>query len=414
MNIARIPPRLLAIDASSLIFSGGGATHLQELLLHADWSPFSEIVVLGAAGQENLFADLHPRVRFYCDPELPLHVHRPWRSLGYWLAILQILYWRANTLPRRVAELDAGMLLSCTGLLPARMPRSVKTIAVMHNMLPFDPVAIRTFGLAMRVRFRILRRQQIKSMHRAAGVIFLSHFARDVLMAEAKLPAAKVTTIIPNGSDHTGKTDTIRRKLKSPVEILYVSGLDPYKHHDEVIAALGLLRKDGRNIRLHLAGPEHPAIAAQLRAQIGSLGLESSVVMHGALAADALKQLYRRADLFVFASSCENCPTVLLEAMAHGLPIVAAKHPAMMELAHDAMVPLASVSADEIAAAVNRLLSDEMLRRRLSEAGRRRAGHLTWERAAEHTYGFLASLGAFNRVQRGGAFHTMDLARTRF
>jgi glycosyltransferase involved in cell wall biosynthesis len=89
---------------------------------------------------------------------------------------------------------------------------------------------------------------------------------------------------------------------------------------------------------------------------------------------EKLHELHRDADLFVFASSCENMPNVLLEAMAAGLPVVTTAVGTISEVVidgeHGLVVPPRAREA--LAAALIRLLEDDALRARMGTAGRER------------------------------------------
>ena len=103
-----------------------------------------------------------------------------------------------------------------------------------------------------------------------------------------------------------------------------------------------------------------------------------------------LHELLRAADLFVFASSCENMPNVLLEGMAAGLPIACSNRGPMPEVLGDTGVHFDPERPDEIASALRRLAEDDALRRRLAAAASERARQFSWERCARETLAFVA------------------------
>ncbi len=87
--------------------------------------------------------------------------------------------------------------------------------------------------------------------------------------------------------------------------------------------------------------------------------------------------LYDHALAFVFPSLYEGFGIPVLEAMRNGVPIAASNTAAVAEIADDAAVLFDPLNEDAIAGAMRRLFEEPELRARLSEAGRRRAGHFS-------------------------------------
>jgi len=114
---------------------------------------------------------------------------------------------------------------------------------------------------------------------------------------------------------------------------------------------------------------------------------------------DRLPELYRDSDLCVFASTCENLPNVLLEAMGTGIPIACSDRSPMREVIEDGAVLFDPESADEIEAALDRLIGDPALRDRVARRSIELASAYTWERCAEDTLAFLAEVA---RAHSGG------------
>jgi glycosyltransferase involved in cell wall biosynthesis len=107
---------------------------------------------------------------------------------------------------------------------------------------------------------------------------------------------------------------------------------------------------------------------------------------------------YAQADLFLFASSCENMPNILLEGMASGLPIACSNRGPMPEVLGDAGVYFDPENADDIARALRELIDSPTLRARLSKASFERVQVYSWRRCARETFGFLASVADNRKV----------------
>lgn len=117
-------------------------------------------------------------------------------------------------------------------------------------------------------------------------------------------------------------------------------------------------------------GPQRSALERQIR----RLGLDDDAWLSGVLP-DPM-EIMGKADLFVLSSRWEGLPTVVIEALASGAPVVATDCPhGPAEIIEDGvsglLVPVEDV--DQLASAIGRVLSDGDLARRLAAAGRERA-----------------------------------------
>jgi glycosyltransferase involved in cell wall biosynthesis len=113
------------------------------------------------------------------------------------------------------------------------------------------------------------------------------------------------------------------------------------------------------------------------------------VTFAGRVDDDGLVDLYQRAWVVASASSHEGWGMTLTEAAACGTPAVATRIPGHLDALQDGVGGLLGEGDDELVEHLSAVLTDEDLRRRLSEGALRRAGELTWDATA---YGTLAVL----------------------
>lgn len=163
-----------------------------------------------------------------------------------------------------------------------------------------------------------------------------------------------------------------------PPLVLAVARLVEKKGLDDLVRACARLRADGRRFRCAIVGkgPKERA----LRQLIAALRVGDVVELAGPVPRERLLELYKRAA--VVAAPCvvaadgnrDGLPTVLVEAMALGVPVVATDVTGIPELVEDGrtgiLVP--QRSPDALAAAIARLLDDRETARALAEAARRR------------------------------------------
>ena len=106
--------------------------------------------------------------------------------------------------------------------------------------------------------------------------------------------------------------------------------------------------------------------------------LRSRVHFVGVVPEAKLPSLYRGAEALIFPSLYEGFGLPILEAMACGTPVVTANTTAMPEVAGDAALLVDSTSVEQIASAMEQLVSDTSLQRRLREEGPTRAARFSW------------------------------------
>lgn len=163
---------------------------------------------------------------------------------------------------------------------------------------------------------------------------------------------------------------------------LFVGRLAPNKaQHDLVKAFACFSRLFDPRARLHLVGTamdeEYPRAVRRFAAQ---LGVGERVHLPGSVSDSELAAYYDGTDVFVCASEHEGFCIPLVEAMHHGLPVVAYSAAAVPDTAAAGAVVVDDKSPLVLATAVARVLRDDGVRRRLVDAGRRRAQHFTLSR----------------------------------
>ncbi len=128
-----------------------------------------------------------------------------------------------------------------------------------------------------------------------------------------------------------GDTSTVREKYKIPHKpvLLYVGRLDPEKRIDEILHAVAIAAK---TVDFTFLVVGKGTKKAELEALAKSLGIESQAIFTGFVPDEDLPFIYKLARCFIIASIAELLSLVTLQAMASGLPIIAVKAGALVEL----------------------------------------------------------------------------------
>lgn len=375
---------IIGIDATNLN-TGGGRTHIRELLTHLKPEAFDigRVVVWGA--RDTL--DALPEASWL------LKVHDPIFERG----ILYRAYWQLFRLSA-AARREGCTLLLIPGGVYAGTFRPVVTIC--QNLLPFDEKALARYGFSLYLlRLKILRYVFGYAFRVSARVVFLSRFALE--MVSQKLPGMMIKhRVIPHGigasffAEPRPQKSIDRYSPEDPFRVVYVSTVNLYKHPWHLVEAVHRVRSQhGWPITLDLVGDAVVPAIDRLREAISRFDPGGVFVRyHGPLDHAGLPALYQQADMAVFASSCENQPLVLLEKMASGLPIACSDYGAMTEILGDDGVYFDPEDVDSMVHALTILIQDPALRDSNAAKNHARAKAYDWARTAQDTFSLLSSV----------------------
>jgi glycosyltransferase involved in cell wall biosynthesis len=141
------------------------------------------------------------------------------------------------------------------------------------------------------------------------------------------------------------------------------------------------------SLQLVIAGAPHsdnPAVFPSLAPVIQRLGIERAVILPGRIAEEEKVALYQGAALYATPSLYEGFGLTALEAMACGVPTVAANRTSLPEVVGDGGL-LVEPDAEAFAAAMFDILTNPARALELSANGMARAAAFTWQRTAQLT-----------------------------
>ncbi len=144
--------------------------------------------------------------------------------------------------------------------------------------------------------------------------------------------------------------------------------------------------------RLAIAGAANGYGAAEELRAVEESPRRADIDVLGYVSAAQLEALYRRAGIFAFPSLDEGFGMPVLDAMAHGLPVIASRRSAIPEVAGEAALLVDPENVEELGEALCRLTTDQTLRQDLAHRGRERAAQFTWEDAVERTWAVYQEL----------------------
>ncbi|KAA3603980.1 MAG: glycosyltransferase family 1 protein [Candidatus Scalindua sp. AMX11] len=368
---------ILGINASRAR-SGGAKAHLIGILTEGDPARygFREVHVWSYPELLNVLPDRPWLIK-----------HSPAELTG---SIFRQVWWERFSLPKELRAIDCSILFNVDA---GSVCRFSPVVTMSQDMLAYEPGEMSRYGLSKAyIRLILLRFIQARSMKRSDGVIFLTNYASRIIQGvTGKL---QHLSVIPHGVGEvyrqtisSGEWPDVRGRT---IRCLYVSNAAMYKHQWVVVRAIGELRKCGYNVSLLLAGGGAGKAQRMLDDAINQIDpLREFIDTIGFVPHDKLPGLLTKADIFVFASSCENMPNTLLEGMASGLPIACSNRGPMPEVLADGGVYFDPEDAISIADAVKQIIDDSTLRATIVQRVKKLSDKYSWSRCASETFSFM-------------------------
>ncbi|RMH03151.1 MAG: glycosyltransferase family 1 protein [Nitrospirae bacterium] len=217
----------------------------------------------------------------------------------------------------------------------------------------------------------------------ADRILTVSQYSRKDLMTHLNLPPERISVVYQGVDTQTfhplsasEKSSYVGKKF-----ILSVAGEDPTKNLETLIQAFAQLPSSLRETHeLILAGDLRRR--ADLRELVGDLRLYNDVRFSGVVSEHELVRLYQQASVFVFPSLYEGFGLPVLEAMACGCPVICSNTSSLPEVAGESAYMFDPKDSGALARALEYVLTDAGMRKRLVEAGLARARQFTWEQTA--------------------------------
>lgn len=368
---------VVGIDASRNR-SGGAKAHLLGILNSTRPSE-SGISVVHLWSYRELLDQVpdYPWLVKHCPPELE-------RKMPF-----QLL-WQRRDLPRELAQNGCDILLSTDA---GTVCRFAPAVVMSRDMLSFEDGEMERYPVLSKARLRLLllKYGQAQSLRDAAGALFLTRYSAEVIQRfTGPLP---VVRIIPHGIGNEFRRQSFKAmadKASKNISCCYVSNVDLYKHQWHVVTAIATLRREGYLVTLNLVGGGSGAARALLDAVVAREDPSGSFVkILDAIPHRDIPSQLATADLFIFASSCENMPNTLVEAMAAGLPIACSERGPMPEILRDAGAYFNPEDPASIVKAIKTIITNDAFRDIIARKAFDFSKEYSWQRCANETWLFL-------------------------
>lgn len=316
--------------------------------------------------------------------------HRPHELNG---SLLTQIFWQYLKLPKELRKAGCDVLLSTDA---GTVCNFKPDIVMSRDMLSFEGAEMLRYPLFSfsRIRLLLLKWLQVRSLRNASGGLFLTNYAANVI--QTFTGSLKSVRIIPHGVGENFRTRSNKNLMqRSNIKLTYVSNADLYKHQWNVIEAISMLRNKSYSVELDLIGAGSGPYADKVLRAADAVDLERTFINITPIQEhDKIAQHLFNSDIFIFASSCENMPNTLIEAMAAGLPIACSDRGPMPEVLGNGGVYFDPEDVQSIFYALKLIIDDKALQNYTSDLALERSKLFSWERCATETFKYLIDIAS--------------------
>jgi glycosyltransferase involved in cell wall biosynthesis len=226
----------------------------------------------------------------------------------------------------------------------------------LHEVVPDKP--------QYRLVFQLLAR-------RLRGFIAVSHAVKDALLGIGI--SAYQVRVIHNGLEDPYGVEHERVEPWDGARIGIVGQVAPWKGHQDLLEAFGMLAIKHSNVDLHVYGDDSSAFAQMLKRRSEELRISNRIVWHGFV--PGRNDIYRKMDICIVPSTgADPLPTTAIEAGFFGLPVVASRVGGMSEIVDEGETGFLvdAGNTKQLAARINELLENPNLRKKMGWRARQR------------------------------------------
>lgn len=271
----------------------------------------------------------------------------------------------------------------------------VALVVTIHDMIWYHPARYSpNHARGSKRRYMELYYRWVTEIaaRKANAIITVSNASKQCIIQYLRIPDDRVFVIYeatksifrPTTDKKTSNMFLRSHGLQSNY-VLGVGSADPRKNIQTLIRAYAVLPEHLRQQYKLVIVWNHGLLASEAVSEAQKLGVTSRVLFLHNISDDDLIILYNQASLFVFPSLEEGFGLPPLEAMACGLPVVAADNSSIPEIVGDAALQFSAQDADGLAELMSSVLTNPSLRAEMSRRGIERAAYFSWEKCALET-----------------------------
>lgn len=369
----------IAIDASRNR-SGGAIRHIIEILNNFDHKKYPNFRI-HVWTYDSLKNQIHQ------NKNILIHTHKLLN-----MNIFFQTFWQIFLFPIYLKKNNCSFLFNCDA---GSLNFLNSDISMSRDMLSYEKKELKRFGISFKsLRLLMLFFIQNRTFNKSKHIIFLSEYARDTITPFLKNP--KKNRVIPHGISkifRSSQPTTWNYQDLKFIEIAYVSNINWYKHQWNVVVAAKNLVDKGYRLKLNLIGDCSGNACKFLHKYLSLYDPNLDFVkLHGHLNDTAQSKILSQSHLYVYASSCENLPNTLLEAMSSGLTIVSSNKGPMTEILKNSAFYFNPESPEEISNQIENAINDKDLRDKKTLTSFELSQKYSWKKCSLETFSYISDI----------------------
>jgi glycosyltransferase involved in cell wall biosynthesis len=279
------------------------------------------------------------------------------------------LLWQQASLPRLVRSWKPDFFLAPYNTAPLWLPSGTKLVLVLHDLIIMHK--FKTVTAKKRVLDSYKRCLVAPSVARASYVLTVSEFSRDRILEQ--FPKARVVVIpctLPGSWFPQANPTPLQQRDNY---ILLVTAAPPHKNTARALRAYAMYAKEAGVAapKLRIVGLSRTG--DQFQEMVRNLRCTDRVVFEPRVSIQTLQELYRSARAVLVPSLLEGFGIPVLEGMASGTPVIAARTSSLSEVGGGAVQFCDPLDEESIAASLRRVTEDSTLWSELAEKGQSQA-----------------------------------------
>ena len=270
-------------------------------------------------------------------------------------------------------------------------------VTINQNLLPLEFRELLRYGISMiTLKFIFLRWIFIYTFNRSKGVVFLSEYAKNKVLKVTNNKFRRMVihhASMQNDFSNKRQLSISKYNYSNPYNIVYVSSVEPYKHHIRIIEAVSSLREKGLPVSFRIVGNSGNSRSINLLEKAIRLfdPTRDWIVYDDDIEYKDMSLVYNEMNLMIFSSTCETFGIPISEAINAYVPIVCSNRSSMSSIFGDKLFYFDPFSKESIADVLLNVIKSPNLRKIQTKRNYEFMKYYGWGRVTSDTYRFIDS-----------------------